>query len=376
MSKSIDDILRRMEQERVQRMEQEALKQQKIHEQNLKSKQEWTKLNILNESVLSPNSASSAAGGGSITVLTTPTVEIVSYDIPSFIPRINSITVNVTSDGGSPITQRGIVFSVGPDVALGLSPSNTEIADLGDGVGEFTLTNIDTSDFLFETVYLKAFATNELGTEYSEAISFEPNICLAKGTKILLSNGINKNIEDITYDDNILVWNFDDGKFDSSYPLWIKKQESTKKYNLLKFSDGSELKTISQHRIFNKEAGKFTYPMTNDTPIGTTTFNNLNEEIILISKEIINEEIEYYNLITNYHINIFANGILTSCRYNNIYPIQNMKFVKEKRPTREFSDIPNKYVTGLRLYEQKYPLQEIKSYITRLQKYEVKLELI
>lgn len=193
--------------------------------------------------------------------------------------------------------------------------------------------------------------------------------CVAKGTKVLLSNGRHKNIEDIEYSDTLMVWNFDDGKFDKSKPLWIKIPQVSIGYNLIKFSDGSELRTLQKHlghRIFNIEKGMFTYPMTDDTPIGTHTFNEKGDLITLISKEIINEEIEYYNIITNIHMNLFTNSILTSCRYNNIYPIKDMKFIKDNRELRsrsEFINISDKYYFGLRLSEQKFALSDIEKYM-------------
>lgn len=35
----------------------------------------------------------------------------------------------------------------------------------------------------------------------------------------------------------------------------------------------------------------------------------------------VEEECEYYNVMTSGKINCFANGILTSDRYGNLYPI-------------------------------------------------------
>ena len=191
-------------------------------------------------------------------------------------------------------------------------------------------------------------------------------LCLAKGTKILLADGTHRNIEDIRYTDVLTVWNFDEGRFDESLPLWIKQVEVADSYNLLTFSDGTTLKTIGQHRIFNREAGKFTYPMTDE---GTTTFTEDGKEITLISKEIIRGEVEYYNVITNYHLNLFANTVLTSCRYNNMYPIKDMKFIKENRiihPMSEFN-IGEEYYIGLRVGEQTFEKSEIESYVERLQ---------
>ena len=163
-----------------------------------------------------------------------------------------------------------------------------------------------------------------------------------------------KKIKDITYDDLILVWDFDKGCYAYAKPLWIKRKQLAGSYNLIKFSDGSILKTISNHRIFNKEKGKFTYPMSDETPIGTTTFNAKGEYVKVVSKEVINEEIEFCNIITDYHINLFANNILTSCRLSNIYKIKDMKYVKDNRKlnTKEELNVSDKWYYGLRLSEQ------------------------
>lgn len=188
------------------------------------------------------------------------------------------------------------------------------------------------------------------------AIEFQSSYpCFVKGTKITLADRSYKNVEDITYEDELLVWNFDDGNFTSAKPLWILKPQKAQAYNKLVFSDGSILNTVSQHRIFNVEKGKFTYPMTEDTPVGTTTFNDKGELITLVSKEVVEEEVEYYNIITNYHINLFASTILTSCRLSNLYPIKNMKYQKDNRELHSpdlFKEINSKWINGLRLLEQ------------------------
>mgnify|MGYP006069958417 CR=1 FL=1 len=187
-----------------------------------------------------------------------------------------------------------------------------------------------------------------------------------------------KKIRDLNYDDLVLAWDFDKGEFTYAKPLWIMKQKTIDNYNLLKFSDGSILKTINQHRIFNKEKGKFTYPMTDDTPLGTTTFNSKGEEVTLIEKKVIYENIDYCNVITNYHINLFTNDILTSCRFNNIYEIENMKFKKINKNLndgKKLIGISKKWIDGLRLKEQDLDInknnialdKDIFGYIKRLE---------
>lgn len=159
--------------------------------------------------------------------------------------------------------------------------------------------------------------------------------CFIEGTQITLADGTTKAIEDITYDDELLVWNFYDGKFDTAKPTWIKVEETAPRYNLVKFSDGREFGTVGTggekgyHRVFNKEAGAFTHIGTNATPIGTTTFADDGTNPTIVSEEIIEKPVKYYNIITDKHFNIFANGILTSCRLSNKYRIEDMKYVGE-----------------------------------------------
>jgi hypothetical protein len=97
-----------------------------------------------------------------------------------------------------------------------------------------------------------AYAVNSAGVAYSPTVlTWTPIICLAQGTLITLADNSTKTIENIQMSDLIKVWDFDNSVFASAHPLWIKQQETTTQYNLLTFSDGSTLKTINQHRIFN-----------------------------------------------------------------------------------------------------------------------------
>lgn len=153
--------------------------------------------------------------------------------------------------------------------------------------------------------------------------------CFLKGTKITLSNGTYKNCEDITFDDELLVWDFYNGCFAQAKTMFIMKPQKTNNYIKLTFDDGTEVCYTGHkgyHRIFNEQAGKFTSTKLDDTPVGTTTFKDNSTKPKLISKELINEECEYYNIITDKHYNCFTNGILASCKISNTHPIIDMKY--------------------------------------------------
>jgi uncharacterized protein (TIGR02145 family) len=82
----------------------------------------------------------------------------------------NSATLggNVTQDGGSPVTSRGVAYG------LSTNPSTSgNITTDGSGVGSFvsTLTGLTAST----TYYVRAYATNGVGTAYGNEISFSTN---------------------------------------------------------------------------------------------------------------------------------------------------------------------------------------------------------
>jgi hypothetical protein len=269
-----------------------------------------------------------------------------------------TVTGTITSDGGSAILERGIVWSTSNNPTI----ADNKVVGTGTAVGTFAQTYVIANPY--QTIYVKVYATNAYGTGYGSELSFTLP-CFVKGTKITMFDGTKKNIEDISYEDNLLVWNFDDGQFDSAKPLWIMEMVKTPSVNIL-FSDGSKLGISGYldhdggHRIFNLDKGEFTYAIPNEhTPIGTRTFNDKGEQVTIVGKEE-GEFAEIYNVVTDRHLNIFAEGMLTSRRLNNIYPISDMKFVKEERtitPIEEFKGITEEYYNGLRLGEQ--PLVEV-----------------
>lgn len=69
----------------------------------------------------------------------------------------------VTSDGGEPVTSRGVVWGTSPG-------SSTYSSTTGAGIGAFS-TNL-TSLSAATTYYVRAFATNSIGTSYGSELSF------------------------------------------------------------------------------------------------------------------------------------------------------------------------------------------------------------
>ena len=193
--------------------------------------------------------------------------------------------------------------------------------------------------------------------------------CLLKGTLVRLANGQDKPIEEITYGDELLVWDFDNGCLSTAKPLWIKQAQKAPFYFRNLLSDGHELLTVGEeatggHRMFDADKSGFLYTA-ETVGDGIYTLDGIAKHK---SCERIDAECEYYNIITGNHFNLFANGILTSCKLNNLYPISGMKFVKGQRELRplEAYDVPLKYYKGLRLAEQGGDIGELTEYVERL----------
>jgi len=72
----------------------------------------------------------------------------------------------IISDGGSPITAKGVVWSTSPSPTIDLSTKTND----GTGVGAFisTLSNLTNNT----KYYIRAYATNIVGTSYGEEVSF------------------------------------------------------------------------------------------------------------------------------------------------------------------------------------------------------------
>jgi len=100
----------------------------------------------------------------------------------------SDITINsaisggiITDDGGTPITARGVVWSINANPTL-----NDNYTTDGEGNGSFTS---EISDLTHATVYyLRAYATNAVGTSYGNQISFSTQ----DGIIILYTSPVNE----------------------------------------------------------------------------------------------------------------------------------------------------------------------------------------
>ena len=166
-------------------------------------------------------------------------------------------------------------------------------------------------------------------------------VCLIEGTLITLANGTTKKVEDLNGNDMLLVFNHETGMLDKAYAKWLihkEKEPSKQRILYLTFSDGTEIGIVGEHGFFDKDKLEYVYINENnvDEYIGHNfyTINNSNHSDKLISYRIEEKLINIYSPISNYHMNCFANGMLTMSNFLdgfiNIFKLdENMKYDEE-----------------------------------------------
>ena len=145
-----------------------------------------------------------------LTVLSLPlnTIDSITYTItnPGSLAILTTLPIgnitdiaattggNITNDGGTLITQRGVVWSTTPSPTTANNSTTN-----GSGTGSFTsnLTSLTAST----TYYVRAYATNSAGTAYGNEVSFTTT---AGGGGIVTNPGAGVNFNGYTYTSIVL----------------------------------------------------------------------------------------------------------------------------------------------------------------------------
>ena len=148
------------------------------------------------------------------------------------------------------------------------------------------------------------------------------NGCLVEGTKVLLGDYTTKNVEDITYDDLLMVWSYDTGTLTREYPIWIEKEKKTKEYTKITFSDNSEIKIVGSHAFFSEDLHRFvSADNSEEFHIGTNIakVENNNLKTVQVTKiETIKEEVNFYFVASTRYWNIISDDFVTTDAFTDI----------------------------------------------------------
>ena len=149
----------------------------------------------------------------------------------------------------------------------------------------------------------------------------EEEACISAGTFVTLSDGSQKAVEDLTGNEELLVWNMFTGEFDSAPILFIDSDpESYYEVINLYFSDGTTVKVISEHAFWDVNLNEYVF-LRNDAAqyIGhwfnkQTVDENGNmvyTEVQLTSVVVQQEYTSAWSPVTYGHLCYYVNGMLS-----------------------------------------------------------------
>lgn len=166
--------------------------------------------------------------------------------------------------------------------------------------------------------------------------------CFVEGTLITMANGTQKPVENIEYGDEVLCYDFEKGEQTTSYIDWMIPKQTATEYWKITLSGGTILKLVGpkdgpnkdkSHRLYNVTKQSFMYPQ--DFEKDDLTLKENGDLVKVVSCEKIFETVNFYNIASNKHINVYTEGVLTSNRLNNRFEIKNNKFTDKKLMTDE-----------------------------------------
>lgn len=138
--------------------------------------------------------------------------------------------------------------------------------------------------------------------------------CLTGDMLITLADGSQKRIDEITLDDKVLSYNPETMLLEEDTITYCDsdKVKTDSKYDVWTFSDGTIVKTVHRHRLYNVERQAMTYM--DEWKIGEHAINIDGAEIELVSHEVVEQEVRHFTIFTE-NQNYFVNGLLSGNRH-------------------------------------------------------------
>ena len=149
-------------------------------------------------------------------------------------------------------------------------------------------------------------------------INFTKPSCVTGDTLVMLADGSQKRIDEITSDDLILVYDHYTGKM-AVAPIAFYENNGVQEYEVvtLNFSNGRNTKLIYEHGYFDITLNKYVYIHASDAEsfvgheFAMVDANGNIESVVLESVDVSNMEIGCYSITSGYHYGFIADGMLS-----------------------------------------------------------------
>lgn len=185
------------------------------------------------------------------------------------------------------------------------------------------------------------------GNTYTMTINLihKADSCIVYGTKVLLADGTEKNVEDLNPNDELLVFDHEQGRLNSSKLFYNYHQNDnnivTAPILKLSFENGNYVEVHMDHGFYNFSKKQYIYlnkenyeQFINDDFVFIDYSGKLCKTRLL-KGEVKVKTIRVYSPVSVYHLNIFANRFLTITGeiegwFNYFECDENFKYNKEK----------------------------------------------
>ena len=222
---------------------------------------------------------------------------------------INSYEITVSTSNGSVsgVTNgQSVPYGTTVSVTVSFDKSNSKT---------FTVIN----DTTRETILSKSSAGTYTFTMPDSSVTINVSSgCFTPDTLITLADGTQKRVDELQLTDKILAWDFFTGTYvDQDISFVVNHGDALYRIANLEFSDGSELRVIGEHGVFDYDLNKFVYLSVDNMSeyIGhrfvKCADNGSYDIVTLINACETEEYTSAWSITSTYASNVFASGLLT-----------------------------------------------------------------
>ena len=230
-------------------------------------------------------------------------------------------TIKVTYKDGQVLTMKmkkisgnapGDPKTVTYDVSTGLVKSSKQLAK-----NSCTQQTWQAYEYSFKGLNGKTI-TSDVTVEITVAADTSSGGCVTPDTLVTLADGTQKRIDQVTYDDQLLVWDFYNGKYAvSSAAIIFNHGYAENTIIKLAFSDGTVVKVANLHQFYDNDLNSF---VTIDAEsvaqyVGHSFAKQSGEGYTTVTLDSYEVSVEYeaaYGIISAYHYNIIVEGMIST----------------------------------------------------------------
>lgn len=210
---------------------------------------------------------------------------------------------------------KGVPLTVTAPSISGYTFQRWDIFRCNEGADITTITCSTSQTITITYEYIRDMLENGRFNEIDFCAIYSSN-CIAEGTLITLADGSQKAVEDLTGNENLLVWNLNTGTFDSAPILFIDREEKAS-YEViqLSFSDGTIVDVISEHGFWDVDLNEYVYLDEYAAEYIGHCFLKQEEDgmtaVTLVDVEVSTKVTSAYSPVTYGHLCYYVNGMLS-----------------------------------------------------------------